>query len=213
MKVLPCSPSPISSIAEIPLDRAWDEAHATFLAMADGADPPSHLQTSVQCFWTEESLLALFRGRFAVLRTIQDAADRSGKTPRLWERSDVAELFIGVETNVLQHYCEFQVAPDGRWNILRVQLKDGVAISKEAWEPEFQCRTLIDHQIREWRIAMMIPWRAMRMNGMRTDVWRCNFYRASGRFHGDELLAWAPTGYGDHCFHKPHVFGRLQLIS
>jgi hypothetical protein len=90
-------------------------------------------------------------------------------------------------------------------------LKTGMQIDYE-WNSGFLCKSLVDQHRKVWKSMMMIPWAALGATPCSPMPWHCNFFRASGKFHGDELLVWSPTGYGESCFHKLDSFGQLKLI-
>ena len=190
------------------------DSRAKSLLFADGSAPPWHLVTRVWAFWSLSSLFIFFSGRFLELRTILEGlpAHPHGKTPRLWEKSDVYEVMIGRECEQTGHYKEFQVAPDGRWLSADVRIEGVHVKTDQEWGGDIRCVTAVNGEEKIWRAGMEIPW--VLLGGREGEgEWRCNFYRATGKFHGDELLAWQPTGYGGNCFHRPHLFGRLKIVE
>jgi hypothetical protein len=136
----------------------------------------------------------------------------NGRTPQLWEKSDVFEAFIGRECARTRRYREYQVAPNGRWFAADVRL-DGDRVTPDPTRNSmFRCTSSVNDELKIWKAAMEIPWADL--GGFEGEgEWQCNFYRASGKFHGDELLAWRPTGYGERCFHRPHLFGTIRIME
>lgn len=178
------------------------------LTLADGTAPPPALETLVSAFWSQSSLYVLFTGRFVNLRAKFSGVP--GRTPRLWELSDVFELFLGRDSAQTGHYLEFQVAPDGSWFAAEVRNQGGQVLADHAKETSFRCLSAVDKPAGIWKAGMEIPWRDL--GGMdENGPWQGNFYRATGKFHGDELMAWSPTGYGERCFHRPERFGTLRI--
>ena len=212
---LRCPRSPFASLDEIHLEDSWDTPRAEPLHMADGVLAPPELATSVRCFWNDLYLFAVFCCRYRELKIIPDPpkslAER--RTPRLWEQSDVVEVFIGAGARGTGRYFEIQIAPDGRWTDLRIVRTVNGPLPGPDWQSGLQCKSFIDGTGNEWRAALAVPWKSLDSRAALEVPWDCNFYRASGRTHGDELLAWAPTGYGNQCFHRPEKFGRLELLS
>jgi hypothetical protein len=189
-------------------------AGAVQLSMADGTPPAGDLATSVACYWNDEDFFALFQAHFRTLRIIHTPVEKEdkGKTLHLWEQSDVLEVFIGQDARTLLRYGEFQVAPDGRWLDTLVRLDEGMILLHTAWDSGLLVSSALDDSRHLWRAAMQVPWRAFGAAGSpKQQHWDINFYRATGRFHGEELLAWSSTGYGEGCFHRPDRFGKLLL--
>jgi hypothetical protein len=181
------------------------------LCFADGTEPPQSLATSIGVEWNDHGLLVYFRGRFEHLRLIDDdQKDRlNSKTYKLWEQSDVFEVFIGVNAKQTKLYKEFQVSPDARW--IDIDVNKQLGISNHHWYSGIQCKSFIDHEMKIWTSVFELPWSCFGSHKKTDDVWNANFYRASGQFHGEELLAWSPTGYGEKCFHRPEHFGRIEF--
>ena len=187
--------------------------HVISLSMADGGSPPPSLRTSAVTFYTDEYLVILFEGSFATLREAPPVknTDVTRKTPMLWETADVFEFFVGSGARVMQSYREFQVAPDGRWLDLSVLHQDGKIVGDDSWHSGCRCSSFVDIERKTWRSLLQIPWTSLGEEPPANANWRCNYYRASGRFHGDQLLAWSPTGIGPGCFHRTEHFGTLVI--
>ena len=215
MKSLLCPRSPFASLDDIRLEDSWDTPCSEPLQMADGVLAPSELNTSVRCFWSNLFLFSIFCCSFRELRIIPDPpkSPAERRTPLLWEQSDVVEVFIGAGAQATGRYFEIQIAPDGRWTDMRIVKTVKDLFLDPDWPSEVQCKSFIDGSESEWRAAVAVPWKSLDSRGALEVPWDCNFYRASGRTHGDELLAWAPTGYGKQCFHRPEKFGRLELSN
>jgi hypothetical protein len=183
--------------------------HASFLTLADGARPPDQIVSSVRALWNDTTLFVLFAGRYVQLRMMAEPEPGAllMKTPRLWVQSDVFEMFLGVGARTARRYFEFQAAPDGRWLDLAVDSTKEVA-GDPTWESGLRCRSVVDPIERVWRTILAVPWTVW--GGIPTSL-EGNFFRASGAFHGDELLSWSPTGYGGPGFHRPERFGGILL--
>jgi hypothetical protein len=215
MKSLLCPRSPFASLDHIRLEDSWDRLRTEPLHMADGVPASPELTTSVRCSWSDQFLFAIFCCSFRELKIIPDPpkspADR--RTPLLWELSDVVEIFIGAGAQATGRYFEIQIAPDGRWTDMRIVKTVNGPLQYPDWRSEILCKSFIDGTGSEWRAAVAVPWKSLDSRGALEVPWDCNFYRASGKTHGDELFAWAPTGYGSQCFHRPDKFGRLELLN
>ncbi len=191
--------------------RSADAAH---LQIADGTPTPAHLATSVAVAWDPGALFVGFEASFTSLRSAPASVLRdteSGKTMRLWEHSDVLEVFIGEDVPHTKRYKEFEVAPDSRWIDIDVDHRTEPLDADFGWRSGARFFSHVDSHNGRWYAGLKIPWRALTDADPRGVSWWCNFYRATGRFHGDELFAWSSTGLGPGCFHRFEHFGRLEL--
>lgn len=193
----------------------WNLPVSAVLSFADGSVVPPHLHTSIRSAWNESSLFVLFEVTYSRLRLTPENVPRepSGKTLRLWEHSDVVECFIGSNAAATRRYKEFQVAPDGRWIDIAIDQNADTCTGDMLWISGARFRSTVDHPSNCWRAIMDIPWRSLGISPLLHTVLDCNFYRATGKFHGDELYAWSPTGYGDNCFHRAEKFGKLEIVE
>ena len=182
------------------------------LHFADDTEPPQSLATRIGVEWNNKGILIYFRGRFEQLRMINGTEElgKNTKTHKLWELSDVFEVFIGVDAKQTKLYKEFQVSPDARW--IDIDVNKQLGISNHQWYSGFQCKSFIDNDMKVWTSIFELPWSCFGVTQKNDDVWNANFYRASGAFHGEQLLAWSPTGYGEKCFHRPEHFGKIEFI-
>ncbi len=212
-KIIHSSRSIFSSIDEVTEESLTQIDVSDPLHFADDTEPPQSLATRIGVEWNDKGLLVYFRGRFDRLRMI-DGNEKTGtntKTYKLWELSDVFEVFIGVNSKQTKLYKEFQVSPDARW--IDIDVNKQLGISNHYWYSGFQCKSFIDEEMKVWTSIFELPWSCFGVNKKTDDVWHANFYRASGEHHGEELLAWAPTGYGEKCFHRPEHFGKIEFIQ
>jgi hypothetical protein len=207
-------PAPQSQLEHLGGLSNFQDSRVQRLLFADGSEPPPSLDTYVWGFWNLVSLFIFFSGRFLQLRMIPETppAHASRRTPYLWQKSDVFEIMIGRECARTGRYREFQVAPDGRWLAADIRLEGEHVMTDQEWDGVIHCVSEVDEKKKTWRAGVEIPW--VLLGGREgAGEWRCNFYRATGRFHGDELFAWRPTGYGGNCFHRPHLFGDLKILE
>ncbi len=182
------------------------------LSRADGSAPPPGLETTVSCARTADALFVVFRAHLKDIRYPPgEGPQRKTKTLRLWEQSDVLELFLGRRARSTRSYGEFQVAPDGRWLDTRVRIVGTDLHLDTAWDSGLEVKSFVAQEQRMWRAALKIPWRSLCDGDPASDVWEGNIYRACGREQGNELLAWSPTGFGEGCFHRPEKFGKFEL--
>lgn len=213
--VRPVIPSPRSHFRSID---AIDEGglglvnFTEVLSFADGSRVPPELMTQVGVEWNERSLFVYFRGRFETLRSATNLSPEmlQKKTYRLWEVSDVYEVFIGPKAVRNRMYKEFQAAPDNRW--IDIDVFNALGTSNHHWYSGCRMKSFVDNEMKIWSAVFELPWNCFGASYDTEPDWNVNFYRATGKFHGDELLAWSPVGTGEKCFHRPQHFGRIQFL-
>jgi hypothetical protein len=214
LAVLHVSRASFSSLSDAAFSDSWNTPASGILSYAGGNPALTHLHTEIRSFWSPEFLFVLFSASYARLRLAPKGypTESSGKTMKLWEISDVLECFVGTNTAATLRYKEFQVAPDGRWIDIAIDRKTNPDSGDMAWISGGQFVSFLDETKHVWRVAMQIPWTSMETTPSPDIPLDCNFYRATGTFHGDELLAWSPTGYGPNCFHRVETFGKMFLV-
>ncbi|KAB2926023.1 MAG: hypothetical protein F9K22_01660 [Bacteroidetes bacterium] len=213
MKSISCRRSALNGIDRADLSFIMGLTGLEGLSFNDGRPVPETIRTEAGLQWNDRGLLAFFRGRFITLRgeTILPPGVLEQKTKHLWEKSDVFELFVGPGAAESRMYKEFQVAPNGEWIDIDVFLALGT--SNHDWYSGCAMRSFVDEGERRWCAVMELPWTCFGARPETERPWYVNFYRASGAFHGDELLAWSPVGTGPKCFHRPEHFGRIEFIE
>jgi hypothetical protein len=115
----------------------------------------------------------------------------------------------------VNHYFEFEVAPNNQWVDLEVDLDKDPAYD-HTWDSNFLHATRVDPTARIWTCEMKIPAASMHVQSIRPG-WECrvNLYRCDGP--GDDaqrrFLAWSPTyctNLSDY-FHVPARFGKIRF--
>ncbi len=160
---------------------------------------PAHVYFA---FWCKHSGLNIFSGE-------NPEIEKNG----LWDR-DVVEVFINPQPSRIQHYYEFEVAPNNLWVDLEIDLNNQ-PFNDMTWDSGFSHATRIGDNL--WTCEVRIPVAALCGEGklLRPEnEWRVNFYRADGE--GDNavrrLLAWSPTRSPKPNFHVPSSFGFLRFV-
>jgi len=190
-----------------------DSFFSDLLIFADGTAVPSPLKTDIGMFWNDDDIMVFFRGQYKNLRFAPNLSPGllQHKTHHLWELADVFEVFIGPEAIDQGQYKEFQVAPDSRW--IDIDVFHAIGTSNHHWFSGCRMRSFIDTDAKVWSAALFLPWNCFNTRYDSGLEWYVNFYRASGKYHGDELLAWSPVGTGPRCFHRPEKFGTIHFIE
>jgi hypothetical protein len=169
-------------------------------------------ETRIAAFWTAACVYFAFRCRYSTLN-IYEGEDPARERWELWER-DVAEVFVNPEPERVNHYYEFEVAPNNQWIDLEID-KDKTPFNDAAWDSHFEHATRVDAKHRVWTCEMRIPLASMRVKEIRPEAeWRINFYRADGP--GDDsrrrFLSWSAIPEGKS-FHVPTRFGIMRFVK
>lgn len=170
-------------------------------------------ETQVASLWTPAHFYFAFWCRYTDLN-VYEGEDPAAQRLGLWDR-DVAEIFLNPVPARVNHYFEFEVAPNNQWIDLEVDL-DKDPVYDHTWDSNFRHATRIDPDARIWTLEMQIPAASVDVPLIRSG-WECriNFYRCDGL--GDDtqrrFLAWSPTfctNASDY-FHVPGRFGRIRF--
>ena len=189
--------------------------HAKWVEFDNDASGQSHypdLTTRVASFWTEAYIYFAFSSRYDSLN-IYEGEDPKAERWQLWDR-DVVEVFLNPQPARVNHYFEFEVAPNNQWIDLEID-KTKDPFNDASWNSGFEHATLIDAERRVWTAEMRIPLAAMNANDPRPGTeWRVNFFRAAGKGGDDhrKFLAWSIIPQGK-TFHVPTRFGILNLVN
>jgi hypothetical protein len=175
-----------------------------------GAYPQA--ETQVASAWTASYVYFAFRCKYTTLN-VYEGEDVTKERWELWKR-DVVEVFINPAPQRVNHYYEFEVAPNNQWIDLEIDL-DKTPFNDAAWDSHFDHATRVDTHDHVWTCEMRIPVKAMRVESVRPDSeWRGNFYRADGA--GDDTqrrsLCWSPIPEGK-TFHVPTRFGVVRFVK
>ena len=212
-KIIRCHRSSHSSIHEIDRETVIRMTTSEYLSYADGAPVPDYVKTAVATEWNDSGIFVYFRGAFREIRYATNLTDDvlQKKTHHLWEVSDVFEVFIGPNAVQRRMYKEFQAAPDGRW--VDIDVWNALGTSNHYWYSGCAVKSFVDTPDNVWTSVLFFPRRCFDAERDSAGEWNVNFYRASGKFHGDELLSWSPVGTGPRCFHRPEHFGIMTFLS
>lgn len=193
--------------------KAWAKAKwIRFDRDMSGRLPYPESDTRVAALWTEKFVYFAFKCKYTTLN-IYEGEDASKERWELWNR-DVAEVFINPQPERVNHYYEFEVAPNNQWIDLEID-KTKTPFNDAAWDSHFEHAARIDAQNRVWIGEMRIPVSSMGVAAMEPgEHWRLNFYRADGL--GDDsqrrFMAWSPIPEGNS-FHQPVYFGIIQFLK
>jgi Carbohydrate family 9 binding domain-like len=192
---------------------SWKHAEsAEFDHDASGNPHYPEVSTRVASVWTETNIYFLFWCRYDSLNVYQ-GEDPAVERWQLWDR-DVVEVFLNPQPERVNHYYEFEVAPNNQWVDLEID-KTKEPFNDVSWNSGFEHATRIDAKNHIWTAEMRIPISSMNVRAIHPGAkWRVNFFRAAGK-GGDErrkFLAWSIIPEGK-TFHVPTRFGILQLVN
>ena len=189
--------------------------HAKWVEFDNDVSGKSHYpeaETRVASLWTETYIYFAFSSRYDSLN-IYEGEDPKAERWQLWDR-DVVEVFLNPQPARVNHYFEFEVAPNNQWIDLEID-KTKDPFNDASWNSGFEHATRIDAEHHVWSTEMRIPLAAMSVKDPRPGTeWRVNFFRAAGK-DGDEhrkFLAWSIIPEGK-TFHVPTRFGILRLVN
>ena len=189
--------------------------HAKWVEFDNDASGKSHypdMTTRVASLWTETHIYFAFSGRYDSLN-IYEGEDPKAERWQLWDR-DVVEVFLNPQPERVNHYFEFEVAPNNQWIDLEID-KTKDPFNDASWNSGFEHATRIDAERRIWTTEMRVPLAAMNVKDPRAGAqWRVNFFRAAGKGGEDQrkFLAWSIIPEGK-TFHVPTRFGILELVN
>jgi cellulose/xylan binding protein with CBM9 domain len=167
-------------------------------------------ETRVGILWSARFVYFAFHCHYTRLNTYE-GEDPTKERWELWER-DVVEVFANPEPARVNHYYEFEVAPNNQWIDLEID-KDKTPFNDAKWNSGFEHATRVDPAKHVWTCEMRIPVASMGVERLRAGaVWRANFFRADGR-GGDSqrrFMSWSAIPEGKS-FHVPTRFGRLRF--
>ncbi|HEX5481368.1 MAG TPA: carbohydrate-binding family 9-like protein [Terriglobia bacterium] len=170
-------------------------------------------ETRFASAWTPRQVYVAFWCKYSVLNVFE-GGDPEKDTLGLWNR-DVVEAFLNPDPACVNHYYEFEVAPNNLWVDLEINL-DRQPVGDAHWNSGFTHATRI--RARAWTCEMRIPVASMTDPNyeLRPGAeWRGNFFRADGR--GDDtkrrFLTWSPTLTPKPNFHVPTRFGIIRFVK
>ena len=136
-----------------------------------------NFSTTVRCLWSDQYLYIAYECPFTKLTTFEPASGKRihltevGKS--LWDR-DVIEAFIGSNTNNLNQYAEFEVAPTNE----RLDVKVDLPQKDFNWNSQFESAVKVDTKKQIWTCEIRIPFSALSNKKPEKGArWRMNLYR------------------------------------
>ncbi|HTI73325.1 MAG TPA: amidohydrolase family protein [Candidatus Limnocylindria bacterium] len=187
-------------------DRAWSQA-VPFHLEQDSGDGRVHPDVSTTCraVWSDRYLYLGYECPFTTLTEYgkPDKTERIKAPNALWDK-DVVELFVAPDATEINHYTEYEWAPNNEALDLRIERPH----SDFEWTSRMEWNVRVDTDRHLWTCEVRIPITAISRSlpspGTR---WRVNLYRID-RAH-KAFLALNPTL--NNTFHTPERFGWLEF--
>jgi hypothetical protein len=187
----------------------WETAMWQSIAFTwNGELAPPECHTSFASRWTSNFLYFAFRARYRQL-TICDLPALDVRTPQLWNKEDVVEIFLAPNPNLINRYKEFEVSPSAQWIDIDLDCDRG-KINYE-WSSRMEACTWVDKSLHQWQAEFRVPLIAFSPIQLKTGTEvAVNAFRVE--LKSDLYLAWSPTYTPRPNFHVPSQFGRMVFI-
>lgn len=184
---------------EILIDRYWS---------GEKASAERHLKAKL--LWSDKALYVYFDANQAEPLVMSDSPNLTSTTDGLWNR-DVCEIFVAPDQNQPRKYFEFEIAPNGEWLDLAIDLT-GIE-RKTDWNYKSGMKSFAKIEGSKIRSAAKIEWKAFGSTPKAGDIWLGNLFRCVGKNPNRGYLAWSPTGTELPNFHVPDKFGEFEFIK
>lgn len=198
--------APSESAVDTNPDSPWWQSAPSTVLLTDneGLRVPRH-DTEVRLRWTRANLYVLFDCAYHHLSLRQGEPTLQAATAELWA-NDVAEVFLGYDSDPLTRYMEYEVSPRGEWIDLDITAGDGTISSSRPLRSGFQAAARIYAEHHRWLAFLRIP--LSTAHDFEAHELRINLFRSQGP--GPVELAWQPTY--NISFHVPGRFGYLRCL-
>ena len=187
-------------------EREWSRATPFRLEQeaVDGRARPE-ISTTCRVLWSNRFLYLAYECPFTELTDFGKArsGERVSKEGSLWDK-DVVEFFCAPDPSQLNHYTEYEWAPNNEALDLRLRRPE----SDFAWSSKMEWQVRVDRGRKVWTSEVRIPLSALSEATPKVGTrWRANLYRID-RAHR-AFLASNPLLSGS--FHTPERFGWLEF--
>ena len=189
-------------------EREWSQAQPFRLEQeaVDGRARPE-ISTTCRALWSDRFLYLAYECPFTELTDFGKArpGERVSKDGSLWDK-DVVEFFCAPNPSQLNHYTEYEWAPNNEALDLRLRRPE----SDFGWSSGMEWQVRVDRGRKVWTCEVRIPLSALAETAPKVGTrWRANLYRID-RAHR-AFLASNPLLSGS--FHTPERFGWLEFTQ
>ena len=189
----------------------WDKASEVSITKYwSGLAAPDSRQFNARLLWSDTALYVRFEAAQAEPLIVSEKPDLTQKIKGLWDR-DVCEIFIAVDKAKRNKYFEFEIAPNGEWIDLGIE----VTPKERKTDWDYKSGMTSATEIRKDRIlmAIKIPFLALGKTPKTGDIWLGNLFRCVGKDQTRGYLSWQPTKTKTPAFHVPKAFGEFQFVK
>src|SRR3989442_5894307 len=184
-----------------PAKPSWKHAESVeFDTAASGKSHFPEIATRVASVWTKTHIYFLFWCRFDSINVYQ-GEDPKAERWQLWDR-DVVEVFLNPQPERVNHYYEFEVAPNNQWIDLEID-KTKNPFNDASWNSGFEHATRIDAKNHVWIAEMRIAVSSMNVSATHPGAeWRVDFFFAGGE-GGDaprSFFGWSIISQRKKCY-------------
>lgn len=187
-------------------EKEWSMARTFDLERGTQAgEAHPELTTHCRLLWSDRYLYLSYECPFTTVTDFGRAqpGERIQAGTALWDK-DVVELFVVPDPTRLDHYTEYEWAPNNEALDLRIRRPD----FNFAWNSGMEWKVRVDRRRRMWTCEVRIPLSSLSDTAPQAGTrWKVNLYRID-RAHRD-FLASNPTLNGS--FHTPDRFGWLEF--
>lgn len=184
---------------DITIDKYWS-----------GKTAPAGRFVKARLLWSDTAVYV----RFVAVQTepliVSHPPNLATKTNGLWDR-DVCEIFIAPDKNNSDKYFEFEIAPNGEWIDLAIEIVAGKRSTDFDYHSGMESAAQIDNG--KVVMAIKVPFKALDETPKAGDIWRGNLFRCVGKGPDRGYLAWQPTMTAKPNFHVPEKFGEFEFLS
>lgn len=192
-------------------DAAWGRAESISIRKYwSDAPAPLERQFTARLLWSKTALYVRFEAAQTEPLVVSEKADTSQKLKGLWDR-DVCEIFIAPNRAERNRYYEFEIAPNGEWIDLGIEVTPKERKTDWAYNSGMASAARIDKD--KVVMAIKIPFAALGRTPKAGDVWLGNLFRCVGRDPTRGYLAWQPTKTKEPAFHVPKAFGEFRFTK
>src|SRR5215471_10272715 len=163
----------------VQIDRYWS-----------GDRAPDSRHAEARILWTNTAMLVRYVCNQSEPLIVSEKPQTETKAMNLWDR-DVCEIFIGRHPEAVERYLEFEVAPNGEWLDVAIDLTSGTRESDWKFNSHMTTATKIEQE--RVTMAMRIPWTPGIHRPQQGERWRVNLFRCVGKDLNRGYLSWQPT--------------------
>jgi Carbohydrate family 9 binding domain-like len=193
--------------------KVWQHAGwVRFDHAASGRERYPQSAMEVATVWTPTNVYFAYRCKYQSLNLFEGENPAIEKVG-LWDR-DVVEVFLNPTPEHVNHYYEFEVAPNNMWVDLEITTSKK-PVHDTGWNSHYAHAAHADPVHHIWTCEMRIPVASMRVKSISAgSEWRLNLFRADGPGSGNQrrFLAWSTIPNGT-TFHVPSRFGILHFAE